>query len=613
MSHQTPISITSDTTIEIDTHFKVIAGPGAGKTYWLINQIKSILRNSDQLRAGSKIACISYTNAATEEIVKRLDTPENTVEVSTIHSFLYNNVIKPYVYLLKDEDGGGLVDAGSIRGHDRHFPEYPKIENWVGKFAEESRRGVEQDIWIVNKNKEDLKELICTINPEGECVFAVQNSGYSKIPHHLHDKIVEYKSLYWAEGKLDHNDVLYLSNRIFRENPAIIKFISAKYPYILLDEFQDTNPVQTGIVRDLGECETIIGIVGDPAQSIFSFSGASRKDLLNFHLNGMKVYTIEGNRRSTSNIISLLNHVRQGDEFLPRQKAVPNAEHLGPVNELVISKNSNKILEYFRQETKDYGEDSCCVLARRNKIISKFQPLLHPQIWEELEDIDPGRYLFLKKIMLGMLYAKNKNYFRAISNIESILLTDNNGKFKNKTMKGDITDIIFGTRQLAVSIMHCLIATEYKDMSLMEFYDHLNGYLADQSGVSLKGVYQGKFREAATEWPLDVLYQSLELQDGSVSSAKTIHKSKGTEYDSVLVVFEAISDLGNHLFEPNINSEEDGCRILYVALSRAKVRLFLGVPEQIPLDYYTKLQQLREHLKIVNLDQATLDRYTSAY
>lgn len=610
MNRQIPITITSDTTIEIGTHFKVIAGPGAGKTYWLINQIRNILRNSDRLRAGSKIACISYTNAAAEEIIKGLNTPENTVEVSTIHSFLYNNVIKPYVYMLKDEEGRDLVDARSLRGHDEHIPEYPKIKNWVKEIAQVSGRRAGVYIKILTESKEDLKKLICTINSDNECIFVVQDPVTSKIPSSLRDKIVEYKSQYWAEGKLGHNDVLYLSNKIFEENPEIIKFISAKYPYILLDEFQDTNPVQTKIVRDLGRRGTVVGIVGDPAQSIYSFNGTSRKDFLDFHLDGMKIYTIEGNRRSTPNIISLLNHIRQGDELLPGQKAVPDTGHPGPVNELVISRDLERILEYFRREIGDYRESSCCILARTNEFVSKLRLSLHPQIWKKLEEVDQTRYLFLKKLMLGMRYAENKDYFRAISNIEGILLTNSKGEFKNTTIKGDITDVTFGTRQLAVSIMHYLIATEHKDMSLMEFYDSLNEYLIGQSGVSLKGVRKGKFRNIATECSLNDLYQSLEVQDDA-SGIKTIHKAKGTEYDSVLVIFDEISDLEKHLYKPNINSEKDDCRILYVALSRAKNRLFLGVPTHMPVDY-TKFQQIHECLKIVNLDQATLDCYDSA-
>ncbi|MEK4221482.1 UvrD-helicase domain-containing protein [Bacillus sp. FSL W8-0116] len=92
----------SDDTIIIDSeflmdkedlhkHFKVIAGPGAGKTHWLIKHIRNVLQNSERLGKVSKIACITYTTVGTEEIIERLGTDIQRVEVSTIHSFLYKN------------------------------------------------------------------------------------------------------------------------------------------------------------------------------------------------------------------------------------------------------------------------------------------------------------------------------------------------------------------------------------------------------------------------------------------------------------------------------------------------------------------------------------------
>lgn len=92
------ITITSSDLIPIEQHFKVIAGPGAGKTHWLVNHIKNVVKNSVRLEKTRKIACITYTNIAVETIMKRLGTSiANRVEVSTIHSFLYRHVVKPYL------------------------------------------------------------------------------------------------------------------------------------------------------------------------------------------------------------------------------------------------------------------------------------------------------------------------------------------------------------------------------------------------------------------------------------------------------------------------------------------------------------------------------------
>lgn len=83
-----PIEITSANKLDnIEHHFRVSAGPGAGKTHWLISHIKEVLHNSERLEKSRKVACITYTNTAVEIICDRLGSSSNQVEVSTIHSF----------------------------------------------------------------------------------------------------------------------------------------------------------------------------------------------------------------------------------------------------------------------------------------------------------------------------------------------------------------------------------------------------------------------------------------------------------------------------------------------------------------------------------------------
>ena len=99
------ITINSDTEIsDIERHFRVFAGPGAGKTHWLIKHVKNVVKRSKRLGLTRKIACITYTNSGVDEIQGRLKQSAERVEVATIHSFLYMNVVKPYGLLLKNED-----------------------------------------------------------------------------------------------------------------------------------------------------------------------------------------------------------------------------------------------------------------------------------------------------------------------------------------------------------------------------------------------------------------------------------------------------------------------------------------------------------------------------
>ena len=97
--------IESDTPIDTEHHFLVKAGPGAGKTYWLIQHIKHVLASSNRLGKIKKVACITYTNIGVETIHNRLPDCADRVDVCTIHSFLYDNIIKPYFHFIAAEEG----------------------------------------------------------------------------------------------------------------------------------------------------------------------------------------------------------------------------------------------------------------------------------------------------------------------------------------------------------------------------------------------------------------------------------------------------------------------------------------------------------------------------
>lgn len=81
--------IQSDGRIDIESPFCVKAGPGAGKTHWLVEHVRNVLANSKRLEHIRKIACITYTNIGVETIQDRLSVSADRVEVMTIHSFLY--------------------------------------------------------------------------------------------------------------------------------------------------------------------------------------------------------------------------------------------------------------------------------------------------------------------------------------------------------------------------------------------------------------------------------------------------------------------------------------------------------------------------------------------
>ena len=166
--------------VEIDNHFKLIAGPGAGKTTFLINHINRILSLSEKLSKTRKVACITYTNTGVETIKGRLKETVDDVEVSTIHSFLYNHVVKPYLWLLKDCP----FPVEKLDGHDDINPGYTIMDefkkrskqNWLQVNGELSS-ALKSITWVLDENEApQLKRL----NNNG---VAIRKINYSTFAH----------------------------------------------------------------------------------------------------------------------------------------------------------------------------------------------------------------------------------------------------------------------------------------------------------------------------------------------------------------------------------------------------------------------------------------------
>ena len=133
----------------------------------------------------------------------------------------------------------------------------------------------------------------------------------------------------------------------------VLRVLKAKFPYFFIDEFQDTSPIQTQIVKKIAVQETIVGVIGDTAQSIYSFQGASMQQFIDFTLPSLSEYQIEDNWRSTNQIIKVLNSIRTDLE-----QASPENKN-GNTPKILVG-NSIQALEYC-----DYllGKDKVVTLS----------------------------------------------------------------------------------------------------------------------------------------------------------------------------------------------------------------------------------------------------------
>lgn len=540
------ITINSDSIItDIDSHFKVSAGPGAGKTYWLVNHIKNVLHNSDKLFRTRKIACITYTNIAVETILKRLGTSSEQVEVSTIHSFLYKNVVKPYVSFVAEEFG---LNVAEMDGHDDIvLSNYSFLNDWKTKTGQQR---IKDDNTVIKaftnlKWKFENNELKAkTDYPFKVGNYAIKNDSY-----------LEYKKMMWEKGLLHHDDVLFFSFQIINKFPFVVNILNAKFPYIFIDEFQDSNPIQVEIFKKLGLKESKIGVIGDIAQSIYEFQGADYKQFQTFSFQDMRKYILNENRRSSNEIIDALNSVRQ-DISQVKVRNISTEKPVIFIGDMTLALRAAKI---------KCNDESIYTLSRNNITSNAMKAEingigLNSRLLENLKETDSNtkRSNLIYACIKAIAYGKEGKFNDAIKELEKL--------FNYRA------DKIRGKRKALKYITLFLDKfAEYENATLLDFAVFIRTNLVSD----LPNFKAGAIKTFYDSHTFKQLLLCVSIPE-DMSSHKTIHKAKGDEFDNVLLVLREENDI-NFLIEQNLLSNEEH-RINYVAISRARNRLFISVP-----------------------------------
>lgn len=240
--------------IKQKNNFLLSGGAGSGKTHTL-TQVIDIIRSENPI---ANIACITFTNVAADEIKSR--SPYKNLKVSTIHDFLWD-IIKKYQQNLKTV----LCE-------------------------------------LISNNSENDK---LGIKYEGDIVLDVE---------YFKDKSIEYKDYRKLdEGIIWHDDVIRIAHRLFEKYPLICKIVKDKYPYILVDEYQDTDKLVIDILLDFlqrdGSKSNVIGFFGDSMQSIYDDKGIG--NIQSFVDKGLvKEVKKEDNYRCSIKVIELINQIR---------------------------------------------------------------------------------------------------------------------------------------------------------------------------------------------------------------------------------------------------------------------------------------------------------------
>lgn len=579
--------------LKTDGPILVIAGAGSGKTKVLTTKIAYLVENGIPT---DNILAITFTNKAAKEmkdrVINMLGSEGHEIRISTFHSF--------GVYLMQ-----------------KHYNELGYQKNFTILDSDDS-------LTIIKRIMKDLNIDPKEYNPRAirNAISSAKNELISSLEYERYasdnfsQKVLEvytrYEQKLLINNSLDFDDLLFLPIKLFRTKPEILKYYQEKYQYILVDEYQDTNEAQYILIKMLSAKNRNICVVGDESQSIYSFRGSNYRNILNFEKDYRDCTTIllEQNYRSTSTILDSANDVIKNNkhrkdkklwtengigEKIEYYKALDEKDEANYVVkniENLINNNTNKseIAVLYRTNAQSRVMEEA--LLKSNipyKVVGSFYFYNRKEIkdlicylkliYNKYDDISLQRIINTPKRGIGEKTIEN---LQKKAQENNICMYDAIESGKELTFKSIIEEII--------SIKDNYSLTELVDIVLDKsgMKQELESEKSIESEIRLENLEEFKsitkaFEEKNGLISLEDFLTEISLvsdvtehkDETDVVTLMTVHSAKGLEFENVFLIgMEEGIFPHNNSFESSEAIEEER-RLCYVAITRAKKRLWL--------------------------------------
>ena len=358
--------------LQVDGPLMIVAGAGSGKTKVLTTRIAHLMSHHDV--DAFNILALTFTNKAAKEMKERVEAilgnnEARNLYIGTFHS-VFARILRsdapklgyPNNFTIYDSDDAKSVVKSVVNElhlDDKHYKAntvYNRIS--AAKNALVGPAEYATDYYIQQEDTRSNRPAIAQIY-----------DAYSK--------------RCFKNGAMDFDDLLLKMYELLKHFPDALSKYQHKFKYILIDEYQDTNPAQYEIIKLLGAMHENICVVGDDAQSIYSFRGATIQNILQFQkdYDDVKVVKLEQNYRSTQSILNVANEVIKNNKGqIPKSLWTDNAE--GEKIRLVRTMTDNeegKFVADSIQELKlrnHYNNRDIAILYRTNAQSRSFEESL---------------------------------------------------------------------------------------------------------------------------------------------------------------------------------------------------------------------------------------------
>lgn len=591
----------------------VLAGAGAGKTSVLTQRVARLLRDTDL--QPSRLMVVTFTNKAAKEMKERLAKMLGWKAVKEIWAGTFHSIC---CRILRQE-----IESLNM-GYSRNFVIYdPK----------DQEKTMDLTVRSMNLDPKDYKasQMLNLVSRFKSSGLGPESISPGQVEDAFHIRLYRnYQESLLRNNALDFDDLLSLTLRLLREQPETRERLQQRFEQVLIDEYQDTNTVQFELVKTLSERHRNIFVVGDVDQSIYSFRNANFRIILRFQEDfpDARVIKLEENYRSTGHILAAANDLieRNTERFAKtliatRGQGEPLRFFQAHNEDEESSYIARQIQRLQEQENLSFGDFA--LLYRTNAQSRLYeQKLIHFGVpyhvvggyrfydRREIKDMlsylqvlhNPQDSLSLKRILN---VPKRGVGAKAVETLETSATFEGRGltlweAIQNERVRCQVPSRAQEGLQDLVQVLQRLMAERLPVSELIERLYHETGYRRD-----LEAEDDPKKREDRQENVMSLIQAALEFESETENKTDlgaflekialfsdtdklkdenravhlmTVHSAKGLEFPVVFIpaVEEGVFPHIRSLMEENPQAAvEEERRLMYVALTRAKNRLFL--------------------------------------